>query len=170
MFPLQTVSMQPLELEHPNAFHLRAAQGWLELGNATEAAAELEKIWPALREHPRVLEVRCQAALQAKRWSEALALAETLCQRDPDSPFGWIHRAFCLHELKRTEEAWNALLPVAERFPKEWLVCYNLACYACQLRRLDEGKTWFMRALELGDPLEINRLASADADLKPLFQ
>jgi predicted Zn-dependent protease len=160
--------MEPLE--HPHAFLLAAAQGWVELGDCREAANELDRLPPELHQHPDVLELRWQIAVKAERWEDALQVAETLCHLVPESPFGWIHRSYCLHELKRTQEAWDLLLPVAERFPGEWLISYNLACYACQLGRLDEGKSWFMRAIELGDPLKVNRLAAKDPDLRPLFQ
>ena len=160
--------MEPLE--HPDVLHLNAAQGWLELGNATEASAELEKLVPSAREHPDVLEVRWQIAVKGRRWAEALGVADAICRLAPANAVGWIHRSYCLHELSRTKEAWESLLPIAERFPKEWLICYNLACYSCQLGWLEEAKTWFMRAIELGDPLAVNRLAAEDPDLKPLFQ
>lgn len=155
-------------LEHPNNHFLSAAQGWLELGNETEALEELKKIPEGLQEHPAVLEVRWNLECHAKRWAEALAIAEALHRIVPANPAPWIHRSFCLHELRRTQEAWDGLLPAVHLFPKEWLICYNLACYACQLGRLDEGKNWLMRAIELGDPIEINRIASNDPDLKPL--
>jgi hypothetical protein len=38
-------------LEHPDSLHLRAAQGWLELGDHLEANEELERISPPLRVH-----------------------------------------------------------------------------------------------------------------------
>jgi predicted Zn-dependent protease len=157
-------------LEHPNCFFVNAAHGWLELGNPKEAAAELEQIPPDLREHPDVLQVRWEIALKRQGWSEALAIAESLCHLAPENPFGWIHRSFCLHELKRTREAWDLLLPVVDRFPKEWLFCYNLACYACQLGWVDQAREWLARAREIGERSEIDQLAAADKDLRPLFQ
>jgi predicted Zn-dependent protease len=168
MFLFETVRMEPLE--YPSVIYLNAAQGWLELGDCREAAAELENVAPQFREHPDVLEVKWQIAVKAKGWGEGLTVAEAICRLAPNSPFGWIHRAYCLHELKRTREAWDVLVPAASRFPKEWLICYNLACYGCQLGLLAEGRSWFSRALELGNPNEINRLAADDSDLKPLFQ
>ncbi|MFO1498778.1 MAG: tetratricopeptide repeat protein [Verrucomicrobiota bacterium] len=156
-------------LSHPDYLYLSAAQGWFELGNSTEAAAELDRLAPGLQEHPQVLELRWQIAVKAKEWLQALAVAEALCCLAPEAAFGWIHRSYCLHELKRTQEAWDMLLPIAERFPEEWLICYNLACYACQLGHVEDGKSWFNRAIKIGDPLEVNRLASEDPDLKPLF-
>ena len=157
-------------LEHPDSIYLTAAEGWLELGNSAEALDELSRISPAGQEHPEALELRWQIAVKGKRWDEALALAETLCKRAPKNAFGWVHRSYCLHELKRTQEAWDTLLPKADLFPEEWLICYNLACYACQLGELEQGRKWFTRALEVGEPMEINGLAASDPDLKPLFE
>jgi tetratricopeptide (TPR) repeat protein len=157
-------------LEPPNSMHLSAAHGWLELGNSTEAAAELARISVELHDHPDVLEARWQIAVRVGHWPEALTVAESICRAAPESPFGWIHRSYCLHELKRTQEAWDCLYPHAQDFPKEWLLCYNLACYACQLGRRDDAQAWLQRALDLGDPQEINQLAAADKDLRPLFR
>ena len=157
-------------IKHPDSIYLRAAQGWLELGNGGEALSELSRMSPASQEHPAALEIRWQVAVKNQHWEEGLALAELLCVRAPKSPFGWVHRCYCLHELKRTQEAWETLLPLAEIFPEDWLICYNLACYACQLGKLEEAKKWLTRAVEIGDPAEVNHLAAADADLKPLFE
>ena len=54
------------ELQHPDTLHLRAATGWLELGNHLEANEELEKITPQLGAHPDLLEVRWQIYAAAK--------------------------------------------------------------------------------------------------------
>ena len=157
-------------LEHPDCVYLSAAQGWFELGNCSEAAAELDQVSPGARNRAEVLELRWQIAVKRGRWPEALEVSESICRLAPENALGWIHRSYCLHEMKRTQEAWDLLLPMAAKFPKEWLACYNLACYACQLGRVRDGQEWFTRAIELGDPIEINRLASEDPDLRPLFQ
>lgn len=113
--------------------------------------------------------MRWQIAISGKQWTDALQVAEQICVMAPESASGWIHRSYCLHELKRTQEAWDMLRPIADKFPQEWLVCYNLACYACQLGNVEEARQWFSRAIEVGNPLEINRLAAEDPDLKLLF-
>ena len=46
-------------LDLQDIFHLRAAESWLELGDAVSAAGELEAISPAERAHPAVLAIRC---------------------------------------------------------------------------------------------------------------
>ena len=90
-------------LQPPDTLHLRAAQGWLELGNYLEADAELEEITPQLRTHPMVLAVRWEIYAAAKKWEAALDIAAALIQLDPEDPLGWIHRSYALHELKRTK-------------------------------------------------------------------
>ena len=96
----------------PDSHHLLAAQGWLELGSHVEASEELQKLTPRLRAHPYALELSWQTYAAAKKWDAALDIASTLTQLLPEHPFGWIHRSYCLHELKRTQEARDDLLPM----------------------------------------------------------
>ena len=128
-------------LEPPDSLHLQAAQGWLELGNHLEADAELERITPQLRAHPMVLTVRWEIYAVAKKWEAALDIAAALIQLDPDDPLGWIHRSYALHELKRTTEARDNLLRVADNFPISATVRYNLACYNASWAGLNRPRT-----------------------------
>lgn len=106
-------------LKPPDSLHLQAAQGWLELGNHIEANEELEQITPQLRSHVDVLVVRWAIYAADNKWELAIEVARIIAQLMPESPFGWIHWAFSLHELKRTDEARSVLLPVLDRFPDE---------------------------------------------------
>jgi len=156
-------------LEPPDTFHLDAAIGWLGLGNWQEANEELEKITPQLRAHPDVLEVRLEIYAKAGKWEPCVDLGNALVQAVPESPFGWMQRSFALHELKRTQEAADLLKPAADLFPKEWLIRYNLACYACQLGNRKEARTWLELAFELGDPKQVKLMALDDPDLEPIW-
>lgn len=147
---------------------LNAAEGWLGLGNWREANEELEKITPEMRGHPEVLEVRWEIYAAAKRWAECVDLAEALVKLAPRKSFGWIRRSFALHELKRTGEALEKLLPAVDRFCQEWVVPYNLACYCAQLGRMVECQGWFKKAMAM-DEHEVKRQALDDPDLKPLW-
>jgi predicted Zn-dependent protease len=108
--------------------HLEAADGWLGLGNWQEANEELNRISPDIQTHPDVLYVRWHICAKAGQWELAAETARALSQMMPDNPFGIIHFAYALHEMKRTKDAWDALLPMADRFPDNQTVPYNLAC------------------------------------------
>ncbi len=156
------------KLEHPDTFHLQAALGWLELGNHLEADQELDNITSEFRAHPDVLEVRLEIYGKARRWEVCVDVANALIKLSPDRHGGWIHRSFALHELKRTQEAYDLLLPAAEQFPKAWTIPYNLACYCAQLGRLDECKAWFTEAMAV-DEQTVKVAAIDDPDLLPLW-
>jgi tetratricopeptide (TPR) repeat protein len=158
-------AMKPLTA--PDSHHLLAAQGWLELGNHLEANEELEQIAPQLRAHPDVLEVRWNIYAGQKHWNACVDIAGAIIKLAPERQDGWIHRSFALHELKRTEEAFDQLFPARERFPEVWVIPYNLACYCAQLGRLDESEKWFKQAMAIDEDLA-KRTAIDDPDLKPL--
>jgi tetratricopeptide (TPR) repeat protein len=160
--------MKPLE--PPDTIHLLAAQGWLELGNHIEANEELENIAPQLRAHPDVLKVRWEVYAAAKKWEATLDIAAALIQLDPDDPLGWVHRSYALHELRRTAEARDNLLRVVDRFPISATMRYNLACYECQLGRLEQAKQWLEKAFALGDARKMKLAALDDPDLQPLWK
>jgi tetratricopeptide (TPR) repeat protein len=155
-------------LEPPDSHHLLAAQGWLELGSPIEANEELEQIAPQLRAHPDVLEIRWQIYAKEKKWEACVDVAAAIVQLDPKRPEAWIHRSFALHELKRTKEAFDLLLPAADQFPRIWTIPYNLSCYCAQLGRLDECQEWFKKAMAI-DEHTVKRAAIDDPDLKPLW-
>ncbi len=53
-----------------------------------------------------VLEVLALSLMGEGRWDEALEVARRLRgDTDPRRPGGFIHEAYCLHELGRTQEA-----------------------------------------------------------------
>ena len=155
-------------LTPPDSIHLLAAQGWLELGNHLEANEELENITPSLRAHPDVLEIRWHIYANANKWQAAVDIASALVQLVPERSDSWVHRSFALHVLKRTQEAFDNLLPAAARFSKAWEIPYNLACYCAQLGRLDEAQHWFNEAMKI-DEKTVQMAGIDDPDLKPLW-
>lgn len=158
-------------LEPPDAHYLNAAIGWLELGNLAEARAELDHISPANQTHPDALEVRWLVCAEAKDWQAALEAALALLDRAPERSSGWLHQAYAIRRVPggSVEQAWEALKPAFERFPKETIIAFNLSCYACQMQRLPEARHWFKRALAIGDKKKLKQMALADSDLQPLW-
>jgi predicted Zn-dependent protease len=160
--------MADASLPREAAFHLKAAVGWLELGNARESRSELEAIGPPHREHPDVLEVWWPILVEEKDWPSALAFAEKLVRIAPDRDVAWIQQSFALHELKRTPEAYERLVQVADRFPNAYVIPYNLACYQCQMGNRLAAMNWLRRAAKIADAKTIRAMASKDPDLTPL--
>ena len=148
--------------------HLEAAEGWLELGLHLEANEELEKITPQLRGHPDVLELRWHIFAKEKKWEACVDIATATIKLAPDRSGGWIHRSFALHEMKRTQEAFDQLLPVADKFPKSWTIPYNLGCYCSVLHQFDEAQKWLKQAFAVGNKT-VKLTALDDEDLKPLW-
>ncbi len=158
-------------LEPPDSFSLIAAQGWLELGNLAEARAELAQISEANHNHPHVLEMRWAVCAAGTDWPAARDLARTLLELQPESPVGWLHYAYALRRVPDggLPAAWDALLPALEKFPKEATIPYNLACYACQLQRLDEARAMLQRAIAAGGRDTVKKMALGDSDLEALW-
>ncbi|HEX4645180.1 MAG TPA: tetratricopeptide repeat protein [Verrucomicrobiae bacterium] len=131
-------------LEPPDVHHLRAALGWLELGDEGEAKTELEQVAPALLNHPDVLELRWQILAQAKDWDGSLGIAVEIVKQVPERLFGWLHRAYSIRRASGggLKLALDALRPALERFPKEPVIPYNLACYTCQMGDVAEARSW----------------------------
>ena len=96
-------------LPWPDHHYLHAAEAWLELGNTEEASAEARRIAPEHALHPDVLNVRWQILSSQKDWDACLDVARAIIQSAPESAAGWIHLSYTLHELGRTQEAWDNL-------------------------------------------------------------
>lgn len=158
-------------LEPADSHHLNAVLGWLGLNCIAEARAELGAITPAQQSHPAVLEARWLLCAHEKIWRDALVVADCELAATPNDAAGWLHRAYALRRVDGggLAQAWNALLPAAEKFPTEPVIAYNLSCYACQLKDLPGSRLWLQRAVAVGGKEVIRKMALEDEDLKPLW-
>lgn len=165
--------MKPLA--PPDSHHLNAAEGWLELGNHIEANEELERIEPLLRTDPAVLELRWRIYAQAKQWTPCVNIAQALTKLAPADVNGWIHLAYSLRRVEGggLKEAQATLMSVVGKFPNVPTIPYNLACYAVQLKQIDEAQHWWNQALESARKTDcfdaIRLMALEDPDLEPLW-
>ena len=162
--------MKPLDIS--DIHHLRAAEGWFELGNEAEALAELEHLSPAGKSHPAALELRFQMLAHKKEWDACREIATNITKQLPDFAGGWLHLAYATRRATGGSEqaAFEILEPVSGKFPEEPTIPYNLACYVCQLGNLGEARKWLKRAFALGDKKTMKLMALADEDLKPLWE
>ena len=128
--------------------HLKAAEGWLDLGNYGEANEELDQITPELRAHPDVLEMRCRVFEAAGKWEMSLVIAQTLCEQLPKRLPGWLHQARCLYHSGKVHEAYHLLVDVVELFPENQTIRYDIAVYAAERGLIEEAVEWLRLAFQ----------------------
>ncbi len=145
---------------------LLAAQGYSELGMFDDAIAELDSLPEETTQISTVIELRTVILMQAKRWKPALATSRQLCRAEPEKSSGFIHAAFCLHELGRTAEARDVLLAGPDVLHAEPTFHYNLACYECALGHLDLARMHLEKSIELDK--KMRDFAKSDPDLAAL--
>ena len=145
---------------------LRAAQGYCELGMTADALAEIESVPAELQRHEAVVELRLIILMQARRWKAALAAGRELTKVSPEKNIGYIHSAFCLHELGHTEAARQMLLAGPETLHAEPVFHYNLACYECMLGHFDLARVHLDKSFDLDK--KFRDYAQTDPDLEKL--
>ena len=70
--------------------------------------------------------------------------------------------------MKRTQEAYDELKPALDTFKDEYLVWYNVACYACVQGNKEEARGLLSKAIELGGDAVKTR-ALEDPDLQGVW-
>jgi len=157
-------------LPQAETFAIRAAEGWLMLGNALEANEELEAVTPEYRYHPMVLAMRWQVYAAAEWWEAAWVVARALCEVVPENAEVWICYANTLRKYRGLLDARAALNDITEKFPDDPVIRYNLACYSAQLGQLEEARSWLVKAFELKNTAPLKMAAVCDPDLQPLWE
>lgn len=156
-------------LTHPDLHHVKAAAGWLELGNFAEAMAELLLLSPEALQHPDVLPCRYDVAAHERNWEEGIKVASLLAEHHPDRPSSWLKLSTALHRAKRTDAAFDTLLPQLDKFRGTWMIPFNLACYCAALGRFEEAKEFFKKAAVI-DGDAVSKAGVNEPDLKPLWE
>jgi predicted Zn-dependent protease len=145
---------------------LTAVQGYLELGMCREALKELQTLPADLRSKPLVLELETVVLIRAHRWKAAARAAKHLCKIQPDLPAGYIHLAYCLHEMGETAAARQTLLCGPSALEKEGTYFYNLACYDAVLGDIDAARKHLARSIRIDK--RFRDFAKTDRDLVAL--
>ena len=142
---------------------IRAAEGYLELGMGAEALEMLDLLPSENQERSETLRMRITIVLKGRAWSEALRLSERMCELYPNESFGFIHKAFCLHETGATADAKQALLDGPACLLEEPTYYYNLGCYDAILGNLDSARAYLRASFRLDK--SFRELAKTDPDL-----
>ncbi len=66
-------------------------------------------------------------------------------------------------------EAKRILAEAEVKFPGEYLIRYNLACYECQAGNLKKAMGWLGKAIDMAGKKDIRLMALDDPDLEPLW-
>lgn len=141
---------------------LRAAQGFLELGDPDSAWDELKTISAEDHSNPVVLRMRTEIYREQKRWIEMAEVATHLTEVVPQEPDHWISRAWAERRCFGFEKAEQTLLRALDGFPDEPTIHYNLACYACRQGRIEEAKKRLAKAIELNPQYRAHALEDED--------
>jgi tetratricopeptide (TPR) repeat protein len=163
--------MRKPKLQPPDTHYLSAAVGWFELGSPKDAEEEVNRISAAGRQHPDVLEFLWVLAAEKKDWDACLEIARAIIRQDSKRSSGWIHQAYALRRVSGggLKAAWDVLLSALALFPRNVTILYNLACYACQMGKLDTARQWLAHARKVSSKDRIKSMALADSDLEPLW-
>ena len=158
------------DIGFPDRRYLDAAQGWLGLGNLLEAESELQRISPNLQTHPEVLELRWKTLSSVGNWDLAAKVARTLSELMPFAARGHALLAQSLKNQGRIEDACRVLTAVVDKFPKDWCLRYDLACYTCQLGQFKTAGEWLINAMNIAGAKQIKKMAVDEPDLTPLWE
>jgi predicted Zn-dependent protease len=144
--------------------NIRAAEGYADLGMYDDALAELDELDPDEQERLETLRMRAEIVLRKRDWRSALRLSLKACQLYPNESSGFIHAAFCLHELGRTQDAKQTLLDGPAKLLDEPVYYYNLGCYDAVLGNLDQAKAYLHASFRLDK--SFRDMAKNDPDLE----
>jgi predicted Zn-dependent protease len=118
------------------------------------------------QERLEVLRMRVDILLRKQDWEDALRLSLRFCAVNPNQPYGYVHAAFCLHELGRTSEAKQTLLDGPASLLDEPVYYYNLACYDTVLGNIEQAKVYLRASFRLDKSFKT--MAKNDPDLKQI--
>jgi predicted Zn-dependent protease len=145
---------------------LQAADGYLYLGMANEALAELDSIDLEKQGDTAVLLARVRVLLHMKRWATAEALTRRCITAFPSVEEFTVQRAFALHQMKKGNEAMDVILAAPEWIRRTGIIHYNLACYEARLGDLTMARRCIDVAIQMNAAMKRN--AKVDPDLQAL--
>jgi predicted Zn-dependent protease len=166
----RVVLNEEMNLDQKDIHHLNAALGWLGLGDWQSANDELDNIPAAERAHPLMLSVRYAIYAKGEKWDGASEIAGALMKLTPELPDVWINFAYATRRKTGggIPQAKEILTEARLKFPKEYLIAYNLACYECQLGNRKRAMLNLEEAFDLAGKKDIRQMALNDPDLEPL--
>jgi tetratricopeptide (TPR) repeat protein len=139
----------------------------VELGMLEDANAELECVDPFNRTTPEVLSIRAAIYHGLKKWDLLRVVSLQLTALEPWNVQWVVSLAYATRRAVSIEFARDILVAAKPTFPREPVIPFNLACYACQLGDLATAKNYLAQAFTI-DP-QWREAALDDEDLAPLW-
>ena len=156
-----------MPLEPLDQQHLKAAEGYIELGMFFEANEQLENIDPCCRSTPEVLDARLAIYQGLQKWELMAAVATKLVEWNPNEPGYFVDLAYATRRAESLSAAHAILLRGETLHPKEGTIQFNLACYESQLGNIEKAKQYLKRATAIHPRFKM--MALEDKDLEPLW-
>lgn len=147
-----------------------AAHGYLELGMFRDVWKELRTLPQEMLGKPEVLEILTLSLMGENRWEDARKIARRLRIEAPEEPGGFIHEAYCLHELGRTKDALSVLKIGPPSLQSKSVYFYNAGCYLARLGQVEDALKMLEKSFALDTSLKRSALRDPDlVDLKGLL-
>jgi tetratricopeptide (TPR) repeat protein len=147
--------------------HLRAAEGYAELGMYLEAEGEIHQISPAFQMTARVLALRLCIYAGQEKWEVMQLVAKQLAESNPHDMQWTIWWAYAAGRTQSIHAARSILIDALQIHPDNPGVHYSLGCYESRLQHFNLAKRHLARAIQLDSRLK--RIALTDEDLEPLW-
>src|SRR5438270_187116 len=135
--PLGAFYLMPLE--SPDKEFFDAAVGYTQLGLFLEANEQIENLDPFNRVAPEVLDLRVDIYRGLKKWDLMQEIAQRLHECFPRDIQWVISYAYAARRAENIDAARTILMNALPKFPSEAIIHYNLACYDCQLNRIESA-------------------------------
>lgn len=146
--------------------HLAAAEGYAELGMATDALAEVDAVLALSPECEVAITAQAYLLLGKRRYTEAEMSLEKLLAINPKNADAWIHLAYCRRRTKSLDAAVETLETALRLRGDHPLANYNMACYRAMQGRHEEAMKLLAKAIRKDDAYR--RLACEEEDFKSI--
>ncbi len=138
------------------------AEGYLELGLYQEAFDELENLEGDDRISKETWALRCMLYQATEQWEAMRDTAKHLVSTAPHEVEYWLMAATATRKAENVDAAEQVLRFALKFLPADPMIHYYIACYACQLGRLDEARDRLKVAFDSRGDLKFTALEEPD--------
>jgi tetratricopeptide (TPR) repeat protein len=147
--------------------NIRAAEGWIDLGNYDEAAEELNNCPVPVKSSIEWVKLWVRIYSATNDWREVQMMTETLAKHAPDDPFTITHQAEAFHKQGRSREAFATFQYAPSEFKQGADYIYAIARYLCALDQMSLALSCLGKAFDTNPDLRMKALN--DPDLKGVW-